>query len=407
MSRYILSVIFLMSYTWLSAQAIIGVEEILQYNDSLLMSRSGSDEFTKFASKSQKEISPIEKMEFRTETDRWDVARQEYTVRTSLKSRGEVKAEKNILKSWEKIISLENAEERQERLSDVYQLLIELHNMEQYEKVVTEMLSVAKDQKSVLISSLAYDSDLSTTAVLKAEDDILDFELRLAKLKSRSASIVSRVYVKNNVRVDFSSWMDVSDLRRAFESLIENKGMHPEVLKQAEELLLKEVELGKEQAKGGRILDFMQMKYSANENIVNGNQLSLGVSVLLPSGHANKENIREANIDVFRELTNAERTVAKIKRDQEEAISDFRELESSWMLLTERLQGQDLQGTLERLATSEGVRAKTLLDVKEMILARQLEQLKIEKSMYEKYLELSELKGSLVGPTAHQIFNAK
>jgi len=168
---------------------------------------------------------------------------------------------------------------------------------------------------------------------------------------------------------------------------------------QKAEVSQRQMTLRREQAQGERVLDFMQLKYTGRDGEAFGNELSVGLGLVLPTGHLNADGIAEATIKLHDEQMKQERLASDIGRNISDAKAEFMLAYSAYETLSRRIDNQDLTGKLAKYRLLEDRQVDMLLMLKEMIAKQQYELEVSTTDMVAAYIKLLYTAGKLSGTT--------
>ena len=143
----------------------------------------------------------------------------------------------------------------------------------------------------------------------------------------------------------------------------------------------------------------MQLKYTGRDGEAFGNELSVGLGLVLPTGHLNADGIAEATIKLHDEQMKQERLASDIGRNISDAKAEFMLAYSAYETLSRRIDNQDLTGKLAKYRLLEDRQVDMLLMLKEMIAKQQYELEVSTTDMVAAYIKLLYTAGKLSGTT--------
>jgi len=359
-----------------------------------------------YIGKRVKAVSNLDRLQFRTETDDWDISRQEYVFRSSFKSKAMVQAEKSLISAWGAELSAEQQEYAERQIRDVYRRLIDMYCGSQELGVVRRKLALLRDRKAVKAVNIENGVEVDIVDVLELDAELYDLQMDSLAVTEEIAShqrYLSK-YDETGAQVDFTSWADVTSLRQKAEAALQDGSVTTGLRLQEYDVNRKQLELTKEQAEADQVLDFMQLKYAGNDRTGIGNNFSVGFAMQLPTGHVNRTGISEAAIELYREQVEYERARQSAADDLQNSTAAYRSSVSQLAAIEDKIDALSLTSVLSKLAQLEEVRADALLDVQELILEDEAELIDKKRSLYRDYLDIMYKTGVLGGQGAALIF---
>jgi len=289
--------IFLLTTPVISfAQLTIAVTDVINMIEQGSRNENASVEILDYLENQKRNISAIEKMEFRTETNRWDIGRQNYTFRTSLNSKAERVGEKKEIESSKQLINKEAEKRATEKRYTIYRDLLEIYFLQREIELLAKELIVVKDELTILNLKAQNGSAINPSSYVKAEVELSDLILKKQRLEREIQVHKNSMFPKpeSDFIIDFEAWASIDKVQKRVEEKLnqEIKVSVDDEIQLIKQLQAK-IDLNNEVAERERVIDFVQMQYSGNSDKISGEQISLGVGLMLPSRHVNRRNIRE------------------------------------------------------------------------------------------------------------------
>ncbi len=156
-------------------------------------------------------------------------------------------------------------------------------------------------------------------------------------------------------------------------------------------------ELALEQAEQKQYIDFAQLRYQGPHSDLLQERLSVGIAFQLPNSGNQRLKVRELELE--REILGREAEQENkewqlaYEQSVREWLLDFQYYENVRQTYTE--EQLELARISEQLRRKEGFNPLPLLSIKERSLRNELQQLRNAAQLYEDYLDLRELMGSL------------
>jgi hypothetical protein len=324
----------------------------------------------------------IEKMEFRTETDRLLTSRQEFLARTSFNGFRQKKAENDKFIQLVKWKSGKMNEVRNEMFSDRYFDIIDVLYQEEKRIISLDLLShFAKKEKiyeELMINGLSADlSDYIKIKVSILEDKakIQDAEIEIENRKKKLGLDSSTVF-------DTSDVIGIDQVASMISTLAPDFEKHSFLMDFDAEGEYLQSELLAEKAEVGKIIDFVQVKYTVRDDLLLQNRFSVGVGFLIP--WRGSSGLKQSETRLKQNILLAEKGVKKL-----ELQSDFERLKNSFQ------QKYTQYNMLQDVINDAGVKK-----LKDQVIASgrldPLEVIEFEKPDIELRLKLCNIKHELL-----------
>ena len=384
---YILIVVA-MSCTTTVAQSL-SIEELVSRAVAKL-NDADHDRALDYIRTQSRRVSTLDELEFRTETDEWNLNRQEYTFRSSFKSRDRVNAEKRLLGSWTDVLVYEKKEQQEEQLLLLYRQMIEIHSSYAMLEVMESELTLATDRLAVEQVQAKNGQKVRPATLLELRSDIYELRSKKSLLAEQIADAEIRVLgdMSTPANIDFSNWATPADVHAKVLLLLEDTNASTKLQGRQHDVNRKELELAKERAEGQQSLDFMQLKYTGDDRAGIGNNFSFGLAVQLPTGTRNRTGIAEAAIELYREQQQYERAIAQQLEDEKDATAQYMATYKEWLAADKKRNDMAMEEVLAALVVLEGTTVDDILSVKELILKESKMINQRERSLYRDYLDL-------------------
>ena len=328
----------------------------------------------------------FERVELRTETDEFDVARQRYALRVTPLLPHVRRAERALQEALRAELATLDAESRADAFGDALQLLFELATdarelalLDTLRAVQTQLVDVARRR----LAEPGYDVENA----LDAEVDLADLELRQGELRALAADVEAPVPLERIV--------DFAQVRERLERLAAG-GPEPDPGDDPRaELAVIEAEAALERAENNRWLDFLQLEYiDGRGDRVDGplfNQRArIGGGIQFPRRARNVRDLHELEIERLEVQREADLDARERRRAFDDDVAELRRAIAQHEALRSRL--AERAATRERLLAaylrSTQTRPEAILRLRRRGLRDRLELLQIEEDIREGYAEL-------------------
>lgn len=342
-------------------------------------------------------VSLVDKIEFRSETDRWQTERQEYLLRTSFKSKAEKKAIVGLYGTYLDRWTADEAAERSAAIREVLSRLLKITELQEQDAFLSQRITLQEDKLQLTTYETVTEGSASPLALLKVEDDLLDLQ------QERAANTKQLTEEKIQLNVDATAdwlletdpWPKPADMLAKVQGSAMDSPMTGKMQAQSAEIRQRQLALQQEVAQGEKVLDFVQLKYTGRDGQGFGNQLAIGVGLVLPTGHLNADAVTEAKVKLHDEQRKELRLKAEVEKDSRSANSSFMIAYQVYEDLQARIERQDIAGRLTRYEATPDAEVHVLLTLKEMVLKQQMDLQESIIEVVESYLKVLYVTGRL------------
>lgn len=341
----------------------------------------------------------VEEMEFRTESDRFELNRQEYLFRMSFNNRKARKIQDRITKNnihlYElKSIILEESKtiDRYENIVNLYFIQLELEYLEN-EKIILE------DKKVIYQKMIANALVVNVDNLLKVDEDIYEIEREILQHQLQKEEILRQLFpettISSDAQIDTIDWISMPTmqmvLRNTKDSLINNIA---QIVQQAK-IDSEQLNYDLENAESKKFLDFVQLKYAGRNEEQKYRELALGIGFTIPTRSSARLELNEATLDVFDEKYKQELLDFELEEDLAKYYAEFDALVKEHQLVQAQISDKQLESLFKKYSKTGSLPPLTLLQLKNRFLKNQWELKKIEKEACLIFLETLRIKGIL------------
>jgi hypothetical protein len=341
----------------------------------------------------------LEKVNFQTQTDRFQLQRQEYQSRASFNGFEEIKREKQ----WHQAnIKTEEAEQDvlfQDILLDRYNLLVEYKYALNALNLYRRIYLVFKDKRDVLQKMAKLTTDFSIEDLIKAEESAFQYQQKISEKENliyRLNQYAQLIFnSKDSFSLDTSNWIPLSNLRDFATNLPQNARKNALLTHQEAKINLVQATYDVEKASTKKILDFGQLKYGARPSNVLQTELSIGVGFVVPYRGSSKTILNKLNFKQLEEknkLQDIQEDLAiQLFNAQKELETTFKEYDLTQKQINE---SQTLY-SLDHYMNMQGGSPIVMLRMQELVLQRQARLIDLEHDAFVQYLKILSWSGKM------------
>jgi hypothetical protein len=377
MTRYILLLLFvLIGRHTLAAQDTLAVA-------SWLEQRAGS--LRAIATNGGGDFRPgwIEEIEIRTETDEFDLGRQEYLVRLSPSTPRIRRAQARLIDITRQEL---NTDQRDFQAAITQYVLEELFEIDRLQKTLAlqeQLLAVLQDEQT-LISNSVGEKGYNLKDLIQVEDAIAQLQRKVQENRIQLETLV-----ENEALPATGQLLSVPALAARL-LLTSWAGSSGPVFSDQLNIAQVEAEVALEQAEQYRFIDFLQFRYNGPHDDLLRERVSVSLGFELPTSASRKLKLEELSVEklILEQKIAHRRTLDSLQ--VENSLKMLQKQIGNWRLLTQDIDRQAAR--LDRLRAT-GVDAAyqspdLLLFLQETILKEQLDRLDKAAAVYRSYLEL-------------------
>ncbi|MCH2080964.1 MAG: hypothetical protein MK226_01175 [Saprospiraceae bacterium] len=373
------------------SQLTISVEEVLAKSD-LYTSDKWVKEGIRFLDEEPQDLPYLEKLEFRSETDEFDLGRQEYLFRSSFNS-------SKMRKFHEQEIAISRQELLIKHDNYVASIISAYHfqtakwyYIEIEKQQLLEEKNILEDKKIILQRLMNNSLDIDLEEFLKLENDLQEIRSALLRIDHQKATIISQLLGEDfgidSIQLSAPNWLSFGFMHKTLSDLkgqfAQNRLLFQQQLK-VDKAALKEKQ---EKAESQKIIDFVQIKYAGRDNLEFGNEISLGFGINIPTRSSRRVKQNEARLDMIEEQVELDQLQWELSQELKQLYAHFDLLKKEYNVLQEYIDINERSKTYEKYKTIEGIEPLSLLSLKESILKNQQKLIKIEKEAVLTYLTI-------------------
>jgi len=248
----------------------------------------------------------VDKIEFRTKTEDFDMSKQKYALRFYPKGWGETEYTDKLAETAKRSNQIEHEAYFNTALKQRYNLVLAYCEAASLLKLQQSLVAVYDDRIHVLRRQSQQNLDFNMDLLIEAEDQYIDLQLDRVKLENNLSRIVEQVKMASdsNARIDFQEnqmagieiveWV-ISDMDE--NSTIEN--VH--LLDQRVKIELSEYKYQLEKSKNRDYLSFFQVAYDADEYDDMEKAYSVEFGFKLPFVNPDRNEVNRRRINHMKE----------------------------------------------------------------------------------------------------------
>ncbi len=342
----------------------------------------------------------VEKIDFQTETDRFQFQRQEYRVRTSFNGWEEMKS---LKKQKENKLTKERADRTvlfKDILLDRYNLLVEYRFAQKERQMNQELHDVFAEKRDVLQKMARLSTNFNIEDLIKAEDAIFDLQQKIIESEGtirHIQSFLKRTYNStDSFQLDTAGWLPLSNLRRLIAELPVSVDKNPILVQQEAIISTVQSDYNLEKARSKKIIDNAQVRNSARNRDVLIREWSVGLGVTIPYRGSSKPQLDMLSLKRLDE----ENKFKNLQTDLDLQVFNIQQginlIFKEYDYVEKQVNESQTLYALDHYAAIQGSPPIILLRMKELVLKRQVQLISLEHNAFQKYIKLLDMTGQLV-----------
>ena len=375
----------------LNAQSITASELLFDDLDSISQSMKQARSLDKEVLGS---FSVIDKWEFRTETDEWDIERQEYTVRASFNEFKSPQIYNQINNVSIETLDYLGRQALETYLYDRYKKIIEIYHLQNEIELLDSINVILEDKRIIAQSEMTTNASSVVSALIKLEflqkENEMDRSTAVSKKKALWMSLTS------DYKLGFSnlSEEDLIDLE-SIKSILEKNNetiLSSDVILKNQKVKFRELEWNRQQQVARRILDFVQVRYGGRNDLKPFNDFSIGLGINIPTKSSNIKKRSEALLEMLEEELEYKQVqskqAAELDDQKHKLMTSILEYES-YLDHLKSLESQDFTILNSKMQNNP----TALIEIKYELLKLDKDVLNLKNKVMEDYVDYLMFKG--------------
>ena len=370
------------------------------------LSKIGNDESVKFQKQKIQHLEylpyklpRIDKLEFRTETNGFNLLRQDYVLRISPNSLNNIRTHSQYHQTVKNLTQREMEESIAAALKSRYDLIVDRVYLEEILNVRKKLQVLYKDKIKLFTKSISL-AGFDVLDLIDAEDELQFNSREILDLENKLLSnhrVVQRMNEKTEVLYfDKKNLISIDDLIERVNEIeskdnIEHSSLSVQSAKLYNSILVYEWE----SAKSKFSISYIQAKYGYKPEEGLRETFSLGFGFEIPLRHSASLDLNEMLIDKLA----AESNYKKIKKEIEDnKFILAQQLENSikkYKLVNKQLEDGQAEFVIDRYSRLAEASVIAILTLRENTLKNELLKIKLEWEIMQTFISFLDQKGIL------------
>lgn len=358
-----------------------------------------AERMTSFLQNTSHEMPRIQELEFRTETDEFQVGQQEYLFRLSPNTTKMRRAQRGlhqqhiVLTQQEQLLLINDA------LEDRYEALVEWKQLQEKEEILEALEVLYADRVNVLTKSATWpDFDPEDLIDAEAEAQEIAFERLTVSGKMQQLAVEFGQFGGNteSVTPDTAQWISLARIAGLLQTSGDSISNHPLLMRREANIGMVQQEYALERAATSRWLDFVQARYGGNDNVLFKEVFSVGVGFKLPLKGDKKLDLNELELEQIEEENRYQLLQSQLLQQAEAWKGQLLQLLQQHQLLQTQIANSQSTPILERYRQLDDANPLTLLKMREVQLKKALQLQDVRYRIYRAYIQWLDVSGRMI-----------
>lgn len=353
-----------------------------------------------FVQTHQKGLPFVEGIGARTETDRFELRRQEYLARVNVNGINEMRRQRQVQQADLRAEASKGRLAVHEALLERYETLADYVRNQRAAALQQQLRTVYEDQVLVLQKMAAAGTGTDVADLIKAEYDRDELTLKIAESEAEHEMFRQRIrwflpILPADWQLDTAGFVAIDQIGRIVGELPLTNILHPEAQAKQDKIGQIDARFALRKAESQQVLDFFQLRYHNRPEDGFNRAFSVGFGVTLPYKGSDKVKLAELQIEKNAESLSLQQFQAETAARIEGARQHIGALQQRYHLARQQWTDSQARFTLDQARAGQTEGPWALLKARELQLKRQLALLDIERDMLGQYLNVLDWSGAL------------
>ncbi|MDY6861820.1 MAG: hypothetical protein SV062_02405 [Thermodesulfobacteriota bacterium] len=341
----------------------------------------------------------LDRVEFRTESDEFEINRQRYSVRLYPNGWGETEAGKKIYDVTLQFNKTQYDLLFHQALKKRYTLIVDfLHTGTMIE--LHKKLMVLYEDRVTAFKKNINSLDFDINDLIEAEDALINLKLELMDMESMKRGIEDvirvRLNAKESIKFDTDKIIGISFIEKNLYQFNRTPDMDNVYLRNSSlSLELARSRYNLEKSENKRFISFFEASYDNEQRYDSEEAFSLQLGVNLPFINSNRLEINRRKLRYLAEKGENENLKARLSENLQIVTNVLKSFIRKHKVLLKKKENDHIESSIKTYSQIEGLNPMILLKIKESSLKRDIALERIKYEIFKKYIELLDVTGRL------------
>ncbi len=387
-----------------SAQAIEGMNELTI--DSFILTAENDlelqnqQEMTRYLNKAPSSTPYVDRMEFRTETQEFDLEKQKYSLRLYPKGWGETRYTRQVTELASQSCRTEERNYYNKALRLRYELVLDYLESRAMVDLNQQLAAVCEDRIHVLKKKSSGSVTFDISDLISAEELLTDLRLELVGLENKITGIEHQIAVAADsqlpVAFDKTPLLPIRAIEKQIHQLPEETSFNNVKLEdQKNKMDLADSKYRLEQAKNRDYLSYLELAYDSDDYDDMEKACSIELAVKLPFINSDRDGVNRKKIDYMKERLQYNEELRAIAEKRISLTRSLDRLISQYTLLEANKQDGNAEVSLKAYLQMDGMDPLNILKIRESIIKSDIQLEKTAFNIRYRFIELMDMMGKL------------
>lgn len=341
----------------------------------------------------------IERLQFRTNTNDFDIRLQEYSLRMSPNSFRSVKSQQQYQNSNQNLTKMELEVAWGEALRERYDLLVNLIYSKEILAVRNKQKVLYKDKVTLLKRSISLPG-FDVLELIDAEDEAEENQRDILDLENAILTYENNVHGTNStsgfIRIDKDNTLTVNSIGKVLDGMKSMKTTnHPQLKVLSAKVQNNRSAYRLEAAQSKFSVAYIEAKYDFGPKFSLQKSFSIGLGFELPVKGSTKLNLNDLQIDIFEAESEYKAAENYLEREKSSNYQQLDNLIKKYELVSQQLNNSQAEFALNEYRKIAEASPQALLKLRENTLKKELLLQQLEFEIIKTFIEYLDFSGLL------------
>lgn len=342
----------------------------------------------------------LNRVEFRTETDEFDLDRQKYGIRFSPKGWGETRYSRLVSEASKASCRTEYDAGYHAALKDRYMLILEYLETVELASLKEKLAMVCEDRISVLKKKISGSISFDISDLVGAEELLTRLKLELVALENKKTGILHKIGVasgsKSGINFINEPLVKVGSVKRAVnqsKTTLNAENINLEYRKNKVELAMNRYNL--EVAKSMDYISFLEVSYDHENSGDPEKAYAVELGIKLPFINSDQEKITGRKVDYMKERLAYEEEMQNFSEKMEAMTRSMDRMISQYEIIEQNSKHGNARQALSSSMKTGEADPLNILKIKEALLKSDINLVLAGYEIRNRFIDLLDISGRL------------
>ncbi|MBI9093002.1 MAG: hypothetical protein JEZ12_27625 [Desulfobacterium sp.] len=373
-------------------------EFIVTANNDLKL--QNQQELTRYLKGAPASTPYIDRMEFRTKTEEFDLEKQKYSLRFYPKGWGETTCTKRVTERVNQSCRTEQRNDYNTALKLRYGLVLDYLETASLINMKKELATVCEDRIHVLKKKSAGSLSFDISDLISAEELLTKLRLELVGLENEITGLTHQIGVAANsqapVGFDEASLVQISTIEKEMSGLsLETNVNSIKLQDQKNKMDLANSKYKLEQAKNRDYLSFFQVSYDSEDYDDSNKACSVELAIKLPFIHSDRDGVNRRKVNYMKERLQYREEMRALAEKRISLTRSLDRLIKQYALLAATKKNNNAEVSFKAYLKMDGMDPLNLLKIRASIIQSDIQRVKTGFNIRYRFIELLDMMGKL------------